>query len=155
MTRFGYFLSSEEYTPDQLVEIAVLAEEAGFGALTISDHFHPWNDDQGQGSFVWSVIGAISQRTDLEITTAVTCPTVRIHPAIIAQAAATAACLTHGKFRLGLGSGEALNEVILGVNIALELQPFALCPVFDQNRNGTIAINELILGVNNGLNSCP
>jgi G6PDH family F420-dependent oxidoreductase len=114
MTRIGYFLSSEEYTPDQLVEQAVLAEEAGFEALAISDHYHPWNDDQGQSSFVWSVIGAITQRTSLDLTTTVTCPTMRIHPAIIAQAAATTACLAKGAFRLGVGSGEALNEVILG-----------------------------------------
>lgn len=98
MTRFGYFLSSEEYEPASLIEQARLAEQAGFDALWISDHFHPWLDEQGQSSFVWSVIGAISQVTDLPITTAVTCPTTRIHPAIIAQAAATASLLTGGKF---------------------------------------------------------
>jgi G6PDH family F420-dependent oxidoreductase len=112
--RFGYFLSSEEYTPQQLVEQAKLAEEAGFDALWISDHYHPWNDEQGQSPFVWSVIGAIAEATDLPVTTAVTCPTYRIHPAIIAQAAATSAVLLEGRFTLGLGSGEALNEHILG-----------------------------------------
>ncbi|EON25693.1 MULTISPECIES: TIGR03557 family F420-dependent LLM class oxidoreductase [Nocardioides] len=112
--RFGYFLSSEEYTPQQLVEQAKLAEKAGFEALWISDHFHPWNDAQGQSPFVWSVIGAIAEATDLPVTTAVTCPTYRIHPAIIAQAAATSAVLLEGRFTLGLGSGEALNEHILG-----------------------------------------
>jgi G6PDH family F420-dependent oxidoreductase len=112
--RFGYFLSCEEYTPAQLVEQARLAEEAGFEALWISDHFHPWNDEQGQSPFVWSVIGAISEATDLPVTTAVTCPTVRTHPAIIAQAAATSAVMLEGRFTLGLGSGEALNEHILG-----------------------------------------
>jgi G6PDH family F420-dependent oxidoreductase len=112
--RFGYFLSCEEYTPAQLVEQARLAEEAGFEALWISDHFHPWNDAQGQSPFVWSVIGAISEATDLPVTTAVTCPTVRTHPAVIAQAAATSAVMLGGRFTLGVGSGEALNEHILG-----------------------------------------
>lgn len=112
--RFGYFLSCEEYTPQQLVEQARLAQEAGFDALWISDHYHPWNDNQGQSAFVWSVIGAISQVCDLPVTTAVTCPTVRTHPAVIAQAAATSAVMLDGKFVLGIGSGEALNEHILG-----------------------------------------
>ncbi|WP_205472496.1 TIGR03557 family F420-dependent LLM class oxidoreductase [Nocardioides sp. SYSU D00038] len=112
--RFGYFLSCEEYTPAQLVEQAVAAEAAGFDALWISDHFHPWNDEQGQSPFVWSVIGAISQACSLPVTTAVTCPTVRTHPLVIAQAAATSACLLEGRFVLGVGSGEALNEHVLG-----------------------------------------
>ena len=85
----GYFLSCEEYTAAELVEQARAAEDAGFDALWISDHFHPWNDEQGESPFVWSVIGAISQVSELPVTTAVTCPTVRTHPAIIAQAAAT------------------------------------------------------------------
>ncbi|WP_327287930.1 TIGR03557 family F420-dependent LLM class oxidoreductase [Streptomyces sp. NBC_01198] len=114
MTRFGYFLSSEEFAPRDLLDQARMAEEAGFQALAISDHFHPWNDEQGEGSFVWSMIGALSQVTSLPITTLVTCPTVRMHPALNAQAAATAAVLTGGGFRFGVGSGEALNEHILG-----------------------------------------
>jgi G6PDH family F420-dependent oxidoreductase len=112
--RVGYFLSCEEYTPAELVEQARAAEEAGFESLWISDHFHPWNREQGQSPFVWSVIGAISQVTRLPVTTAVTCPTVRIHPAVIAQAAATSAVMLEGRFILGVGSGEALNEHILG-----------------------------------------
>ncbi|MFC0624504.1 TIGR03557 family F420-dependent LLM class oxidoreductase [Kribbella deserti] len=124
--KIGYFLSSEEYTPAQLIEQAKLAEEAGFDGLWISDHFHPWNDEQGQSAFVWSAIGAISQVCELPVTTAVTCPTVRIHPAVIAQAAATSAVLLNGRFRLGIGSGEALNEHILGtvwptVDVRLEM----------------------------------
>lgn len=112
--RIGYFLSSEEHGPDELVRQARRAEDAGFDALWISDHYHPWNDEQGHSPFVWSVIGAIGQLTSLPVTTAVTCPTVRIHPAVVAQAAATSACMVRSGFRLGVGSGEALNEHILG-----------------------------------------
>jgi G6PDH family F420-dependent oxidoreductase len=124
--RFGYFLSCEEYTPAQLVAQAVAAEDAGFEALWISDHFHPWNDEQGQSPFVWGVIGALSQACGLPVTTAVTCPTVRMHPAIVAQAAATAAVQLEGRFVLGVGSGEALNEHVLGdvwpsVDVRLEM----------------------------------
>src|SRR5947208_9436212 len=113
--KLGYFLSSEEWGPQDLVAQAVKAEQAGFEGLWISDHFHPWNDEQGHSPFVWSVIGAIAQATDrMAVTTAVTCPTLRIHPAVIAQAAATSAVMLDGRFSLGVGSGEALNEHILG-----------------------------------------
>src|SRR3954463_1730247 len=112
--RIGYFLSSEERDPRALLDQARRAEQAGFQALWISDHYHPWNDEQGHSGFVWSVIGALAEATSLPVTTAVTCPTVRIHPAIIAQAAATSAVLHEGRFQLGVGSGEALNEHILG-----------------------------------------
>ena len=112
--RIGYFLSCEEYSPSELVDQATRAEEAGFHALWISDHYHPWNDEQGHSAFVWSVIGALAEATSLPVTTGVTCPTVRIHPAIVAQAAATSAVLLEGRFSLGVGSGEALNEHILG-----------------------------------------
>ena len=112
--RIGYFLSCEEFGPAQLVQQAEWAERAGFEGLWISDHYHPWNEAQGQSAFVWSVIGALSQRTSLPVTTAVTCPTVRIHPAILAQATATSAVLHSGRFTFGVGSGEALNEHILG-----------------------------------------
>jgi G6PDH family F420-dependent oxidoreductase len=113
-TTLGYFLSCEEYGPAELIEQAVAAEKAGFDALWISDHFHPWNDEQGQSPFVWGIIGALSQACSLPVTTAVTCPTMRIHPAVIAQAAATAAVQLKGRFRLGVGTGEALNEHVLG-----------------------------------------
>ena len=113
--KIGYFLSSEEWGAQDLVAQAVKAQEAGFDGLWISDHYHPWNDEQGHSPFVWSTIGAIAHATDkMKITTAVTCPTVRIHPAIIAQAAATSAMMLDGNFCLGVGSGEALNEHILG-----------------------------------------
>jgi G6PDH family F420-dependent oxidoreductase len=113
--RIGYFLSSEEFGPGELVRQARMAEQAGFDGLWISDHYHPWNDAQGHSSFVWSTIGAISQAAPgMTVTTAVTCPTMRIHPAIVAQAAATCALLLDGRFKLGLGTGEALNEHILG-----------------------------------------
>src|SRR6185312_9018480 len=114
MTRYGYFLSSEENSPQELVRQARLAEEAGFDALWISDHFHPWLDEQGESPFVWSVIGAIAAATPLAVMTAVTCPTMRVHPAIVAQAAATSALLLEGRFELGVGTGENLNEHILG-----------------------------------------
>jgi G6PDH family F420-dependent oxidoreductase len=110
----GYFLSCEEFGPRELVRQAQLAERSGFHGLWISDHFHPWNDAQGESSFVWTVIGALAQATALPVATAVTCPTIRIHPAIIAQAAATAQVMHEGRFSLGVGSGEALNEHVLG-----------------------------------------
>jgi G6PDH family F420-dependent oxidoreductase len=113
--KIGYFLSSEEWGPRDLVAQAVKAQAAGFDRLWISDHYHPWNDEQGHSPFVWSVIGAIAEATTgMTLTTAVTCPTIRIHPAINAQAAATAAVMLEGRFRFGVGSGEALNEHILG-----------------------------------------
>src|SRR4051794_3384710 len=114
--RIGCFLSSEENNPAELVDQAKRAEAAGFHALWISDHYHPWIDEQGHSPFVWSVIGAISQVTDLPVSTGVTCPTLRIHPAVIAQAAATSAVMLGGGFNLGVGSGEALNEHILGTH---------------------------------------
>jgi G6PDH family F420-dependent oxidoreductase len=113
--RIGYFLACEEFGPNELVEQARLARRAGLDRLWISDHYHPWNDEQGQSPFVWSVIGALAAAVPgMHVTTAVTCPTVRIHPAVIAQAAATTAVLLDGRFALGVGSGEALNEHILG-----------------------------------------
>src|SRR2546421_209503 len=111
----GYKLSSEEQSPLDLVRQAQMAEDTGFEFALISDHYHPWTDRQGQSPFVWSVLGAIAQATRrLVVGTAVTCPTVRIHPAIVAQAAATTAALMPGRFFLGVGSGENLNEHILG-----------------------------------------
>ena len=114
MTDFGYFLSSEELSPQELVRTGQAAEKAGFDRVWVSDHFHPWTTEQGESPFVWSVLGALAATTDLALTTAVTCPTFRIHPAILAQATATTAALAPGRFTFGVGSGEALNEHILG-----------------------------------------
>ena len=115
MTEFGYALSSEEHAPNDLVRHAKRAEEIGFTFAAISDHFHPWVDQQGHSPFVWSVLGAIANATTtLNLGTGVTCPTIRIHPAIIAQAAATVTAMMPGRFFLGVGSGENLNEHILG-----------------------------------------
>src|SRR4051794_12480301 len=102
--KLGYFLSCEEYGPQELLAQARAAEEAGFSGLWISAHSPPWTDAQGESAFVWSVIGALGQVTSLPVPTAVTCPTLRIHPAIIAQAAATSAVMLEGRFRLGVGS---------------------------------------------------
>ena len=115
MTSFGYKLSSEEHGPRDLVRYARRAEEVGFTFAAISDHIHPWTDQQGHSPFVWSVLGGIAEGTErLEVITGVTCPTIRIHPAIVAHAAATTACLMPGRFSLGIGTGEHLNEHILG-----------------------------------------
>jgi len=111
----GYWLSSEEHAPRDLVANARAAEEAGFSYAVISDHFHPWIDAQGQSPFVWSVLGGIAQATErLTIGTGVTCPLMRIHPAIVAHAAATTAAMLPGRFFLGVGTGENLNEHVTG-----------------------------------------
>jgi coenzyme F420-dependent glucose-6-phosphate dehydrogenase len=115
MISLGYKLSSEEQSAADLVRYAQMAQDTGFGFALISDHYHPWIDRQGQSPFVWSVLGAIAQATQrLTVGTAVTCPTMRIHPAIIAQAAATTATLMPGRFFLGVGTGENLNEHVVG-----------------------------------------
>jgi coenzyme F420-dependent glucose-6-phosphate dehydrogenase len=115
MTTWGYTLSSEEHRPADLVRHAGLAEQAGFEFLSISDHFHPWIDEQGHSPFVWSVLGGVAQATStVRVGTGVTCPILRAHPAIVAHAAATTALLFEGRFFLGVGTGEALNEHVLG-----------------------------------------
>jgi len=115
MTEFGYWLSSEEHTPLDLVRNAARAEETGFSFAMVSDHFHPWIEAQGQSPFVWSVLGGIAQATErIAVATGVTCPLVRTHPAIVAHASATAAAMLPGRFTLGLGTGENLNEHVLG-----------------------------------------
>ena len=115
MTTLGYKLSSEEHGPMELVDYARQAESVGFEFGLISDHYHPWTRSQGESPFVWGALGGIATATDdLEVGTGVTCPTIRIHPAIVAQAAATAASMFDGRFFLGLGTGENLNEHVLG-----------------------------------------
>jgi G6PDH family F420-dependent oxidoreductase len=115
MTDFGYWLSSEEHPPLDLVRNTARAEELGFAFAMISDHFHPWIDAQGHSPFVWSVLGGIATSTErIEIGTGVTCPTIRTHPAIVAHAAATAGAMLPGRFLLGLGTGENLNEHVTG-----------------------------------------
>src|SRR4051794_24665137 len=112
----GIGLSSEELGADAIVRAAALAEEAGFRTAWVSDHFHPWIDAQGESPFAWSVLGAIAQATDrIRVGTGVTCPIMRVHPAILAQAAATTQCLFDGRFWFGVGSGEALNEHVLAM----------------------------------------
>jgi G6PDH family F420-dependent oxidoreductase len=115
MVELGYTLSAEEHQPDFLVRYAQMAEDAGFTFASISDHYHPWIDRQGHSPFVWAVLGGVAQATTtLRVQTGVTCPTIRIHPAVIAQAAATVAAMMPGRFVLGVGTGENLNEHILG-----------------------------------------
>lgn len=113
--KYGLTLSSEEHPPGHLVETARAAEDAGFDFVSISDHFHPWTREQGHSPFVWSVLGAISQATQtIEVGVGVTCPIMRIHPVINAHAVATTAALLDGRFTWGVGTGEALNEHVLG-----------------------------------------
>ena len=115
MVEIGYSMSSEEHAPLDLVKYAKIAEDVGFSFALISDHYHPWISRQGHSPFVWSVIGAIAAATDrLRVGTGVTCPLMRMHPAIVAQAAATAAVMMPGRFFLGVGTGENLNEHVLG-----------------------------------------
>jgi coenzyme F420-dependent glucose-6-phosphate dehydrogenase len=115
--QLGYKLSSEEFPASELVQQARAAEEHGFTFALISDHYHPWTDREGQSPFVWSVIGGISQATDkLVVGTGVTCPSLRIHPALIAQASATAASMMERRCFLGVGTGENLNEQNLGAS---------------------------------------
>jgi len=115
VTTFGYTCMGEQTAPLDLVEHAVAAEAAGFEVAVFSDHFHPWLDEQGQSPFTWSVLGAVAARTErLRLMTMVTCPIGRYHPAIVAQAAATVQILSGGRFTLGLGAGELLNEHVVG-----------------------------------------
>jgi G6PDH family F420-dependent oxidoreductase len=113
--QIGYKLAAEGFGPAELIRQAVRAEEAGFDFVEISDHFHPWLDNQGHSPFAWTVLGAITAKTErIGLATGVTCPTMRYHPAVIAQAAATLALISDGRFTLGIGAGERLNEHIVG-----------------------------------------
>lgn len=113
--QIGYKLAAEAFGPAELIRQAVRAEQVGFDFVEMSDHYHPWLDAQGHSPFAWTVLGAIAARTDrIGLATGVTCPTVRYHPAIIAQAAATLALVSDGRFTLGVGAGERLNEHVVG-----------------------------------------
>ncbi|WP_119071213.1 TIGR03557 family F420-dependent LLM class oxidoreductase [Rubrobacter indicoceani] len=113
--RIGYKLIAEGYGPKEIVRQAVLAEEAGFDFVEVSDHFHPWLTNQEHSGFVWSMLAGMAERTEsIELATGVTCPIIRYHPAIVAQAAATTAILSDGRFTLGVGAGEQLNEHVVG-----------------------------------------
>jgi G6PDH family F420-dependent oxidoreductase len=113
--RFGYKLAAEGFGPKDLIQQAIRAEQAGFDFVEISDHYHPWLDVQGHAPFAWTVLGAIAAKTDrIGLATGVTCPSVRYHPAIIAQAAATLAIVSDNRFTLGIGAGERLNEHVVG-----------------------------------------
>ncbi len=115
MTAFGYTMMCEQSPPDQLVEDLVRAEAAGFEFSVISDHYQPWLASQGHSPYAWSVLGAAARAThDIGLMTYVTCPTIRYHPAVVAQKAATMQILCGGRFRLGLGAGENLNEHVVG-----------------------------------------
>ncbi|MDH4118229.1 MAG: TIGR03557 family F420-dependent LLM class oxidoreductase [Acidimicrobiia bacterium] len=114
MVKFGWLCSHESYQPEILVNQAMLAEEAGFDMVLGSDHFHPWVDDDSAAGFVWSWLGAVAARTELELATSVTCPLYHYHPGLIAQAAATVDRLSGGKLFLGVGTGENINEGPLG-----------------------------------------
>lgn len=119
----GYKLAAEAFGPAELIRQAVRAEEVGFDFVEISDHYHPWLDNQGHSPFVWTVLGAIAERTErIGLASGVTCPTVRYHPAIIAQAAATTGIMANGRFTLGVGSGERLNEHIVGPGFPSNVQ---------------------------------
>jgi G6PDH family F420-dependent oxidoreductase len=115
MPSFGYTLYCEGFSPNELVKQAMMAEQAGFEFLVISDHYHPWLTNQKHAGFAWSILGAVAQATSkIKLATMVTCPTVRYHPAIVAQMAATMGVLSGGRFTLGVGAGERLNEHVVG-----------------------------------------
>jgi G6PDH family F420-dependent oxidoreductase len=113
--QIGYKLATEGFGPKELIRQAVLAEQAGFDFVEMSDHYHPWAEAQGHSAFTWSLLSAIAMKTErIGLATGVTCPSVRYHPAIIAQAAATLSIISDGRFTLGVGSGERLNEHVVG-----------------------------------------
>jgi len=116
MIRYGFTLMTELHGPRQLVEQAVAAERAGFDFAAMSDHFHPWLEAQGNSPYAWTVLGTVADRTErMELMTMVTCPYLRYHPAVVAQGAATVQILSGGRFTLGLGAGENLNEHVVGM----------------------------------------
>src|SRR3954447_18857547 len=115
MTRYGYTLMTEQSGPREIVRYSAAAEQAGFDFEVMSDHYSPWLAEQGHAAYAWSMLGAVTQVTDrVELMTYVTCPLMRYHPAVVAQKAATVGLLSEGRFTLGLGAGENLNEHVTG-----------------------------------------
>lgn len=110
----GYAAMLEQFHPTEVVELSALAERAGFTGVMAADHFQPWVPQQGQAAFVWNVLTALGERTQGDMGPGVTCPSFRFHPAMVAQASATLEAMYPGRFWLGLGSGEALNEHVIG-----------------------------------------
>ncbi|HEX6480329.1 MAG TPA: LLM class flavin-dependent oxidoreductase, partial [Ktedonobacteraceae bacterium] len=110
MVQFGWKAGTEQFPPTELLEYAIAAEQAGFDLIDVSDHFHPWSEE-GQSAFTWTWLGAVAARTSrIHFGPGLTCPILRYHPSVIAQAAATVSAMAPGRFYLGVGTGEALNE---------------------------------------------
>jgi G6PDH family F420-dependent oxidoreductase len=147
MTKFGYTMMCEQSRPDQLVRDIQGAERAGFEFSVISDHYQPWLASQGHSGYAWSILGAAAQATErIPLMTYVTCPTIRYHPAVVAQKAATVQILSGNRFRLGLGAGENLNEHVVGeawpsVGARHEMLSEAvdvIAALFDNDAGGTV-----------------
>src|SRR3982751_3330938 len=115
MTKYGYTLMTEQSSPREIVRYSAAAEQAGFDFEVMSDHYSPWLAEQGHAAYAWSMLGAVTQVTErVELMTYVTCPLMRYHPAVVAQKAATVQLLSEGRFTLGVGAGENLNEHVVG-----------------------------------------
>ena len=141
MTKFSYFLGSEQWQPEDLIRHAEIAQEAGFDMLTISEHFHPWVDDYSAANFTWSTLGALATKfPKLDLGTGVTTPLWRIHPGVVAQAAATVDRLSSSNFHLGVGTGENINEGPLGYNF----------PKYEERKNRLIESLTIIRRLLNG-----
>ncbi|WP_309067567.1 LLM class F420-dependent oxidoreductase [Microbacterium sp.] len=141
MTRFGYTLMTEQSGPRELVRYAQRAEEVGFDFEVSSDHYSPWLTTQGHAPYAWSVLGAVAQATSrVDLMTYVTCPTMRYHPAVVAQKAATMQLLSEGRFTLGVGSGESLNEHVVGEG----------WPGVDQRQDMLVEAIEIIRALHTG-----
>jgi len=141
MTKFSYFLGSEQWQPEDLLNHAEIAKEAGFDMLTISEHFHPWVDDYSASNFTWTTLGALANKfPEMDLGTGVTTPLWRIHPGVIAQAAATVDRLSPSTFHLGVGTGENINEGPLGYKF----------PKYEERKNRLIEALTIIKRLLNG-----
>jgi G6PDH family F420-dependent oxidoreductase len=156
MLKLGYKLMSEEHGPADLVRNAQYAEKVGFDFAAISDHFFPWLEEQGHSPLAWSVLGAIANATQrLGLMTAVTCPAIRDHPAVIAQGAATLALLSGNRFTLGLGSGERLNEHITGAGWPGLLERHERFSEAIRSFKACLRANSIIIGANTCSSKMP